>query len=76
MKARIKLVANFTWEFAEIEFSDQVEKKMNAFVEVIKQRLLSVMGFEPKANIGWEIEIQQSKHYDLQDFLNGPAAEE
>jgi len=74
MKARIKFVANFSWEFAEIEFSDEVEKKINCFAEIVRERLLSVLGFEPEADIHWQIEIQQPKFYDFQDFMSAQQA--
>lgn len=49
-----------------------MEKKINAFAEIVREKLLSVLGFEPKADIHWQIEIQQPKVLDFGEFIERP----
>ena len=69
MKARIKLEARFSWVFAEIEYNEVVQEKLQKFTKLIKDRLLSVIGFEPSADINWSIEIQQPKLYEFNEVM-------
>ena len=69
MTAQIKLEARFSWVFAEIEYNEAVQEKMQKFAQLIKDRLLSVIGFEPSADINWRIEIQQPKLYDFNELV-------
>ena len=65
MKAKIKLLANFSLEFAEVEYTPEIEAKMNVLAEALRANLLKVSGMEPKADIHWQVEIQQPKLYEL-----------
>jgi hypothetical protein len=70
MKAKIKLVANFSWEFEEVEYSPEVEKKINAAGNAIRDKILSVVGASPKADVHWYVAIQRSELFDLDKFLS------
>lgn len=69
MKAQIELVANFSLKFAEVEYNEETEKKIQKIADELKKKMMSVLGVQPEADIHWDVRISAPRLYDLDEVV-------
>ena len=67
MRVKPRLEARFMWNFAEVEYTEDIKERMDALASKIAKQLAEIVGAQPEIDIHWMVDVVMEKLLNLDD---------